>query len=342
MSRPPLLSVVIPVYNRGEVIRHTLESVRRASAGLDVETIVVDDGSDEPIAPVIDRLGYSPARLIRQTNKGLLFARLAGLSAATGRYLLFLDSDDLVSEAKFRLQTAAMLEAQADVSYTDQARCTLAGDFDALTFEPEPALRNTGEAADFYINIQPAPHNPVFRTDYLRHTVAQAYFPPSRLYNPVAEIWFYHNAAPRPGRIIRVPGPHTIIGNHPGVRLTSNWERMAIASLAVMEAFVRTVPDSSQTATARRLVGEVAFRSWRGLPRGFSPTFEERELQITRRLAPGYSGGSGGGLFKLASLCLGRERAGRLSRRIRGKSYSSCRTLSDGDVARQLAQLPPP
>src|SRR4051812_14693416 len=93
----PDLSVVIPVFNRGELIRYTLESVRRASAGLAVEVIVVDDGSTTPVADDIARLGYEPTQVIRQPNQGLLFARMTGLKHATGENVLFLDSDDLVS-----------------------------------------------------------------------------------------------------------------------------------------------------------------------------------------------------------------------------------------------------
>jgi glycosyltransferase involved in cell wall biosynthesis len=54
---PPDISVIIPVFNRGILIRYTLESVRRASAGLAVEFIVVDDGSEPPAAESIARLG---------------------------------------------------------------------------------------------------------------------------------------------------------------------------------------------------------------------------------------------------------------------------------------------
>jgi hypothetical protein len=51
----PDVSIVIPVYNRGEIIRYTLESVRQAADGLSVEVIVVDDGSDPPAAESIAR-----------------------------------------------------------------------------------------------------------------------------------------------------------------------------------------------------------------------------------------------------------------------------------------------
>lgn len=342
---PADISIVIPVYNRGDLIHYTMESVRRASRGLAVETLVVDDGSDRPVAEDLARLGYADGgRVIRQSNQGLLFARLAGLAAATGRHLLFLDSDDLLSEGKLRAQVAAMDAARCDVSYTDTARATLAGDLDAIAITHDAPLRATTDAADFFINVQPAPHSPVFRTAYLREVVRTAWFPPSPLYNCVAEIWFYHNAAPSSARIVHVAGAPAIIGQHADARLTNHWEKLGVASLGVMESFARSVPATPEHARVLRLVGEKAFAAWRRLPRGFSPVFEDRMLDVWSRLTAGHRDGAalGGRAFQLTSRLLGPVQAGRLFRRWQNQDYASCRTLSDGEFSALLAQLPPP
>lgn len=340
----PDVSVIIPVYNRGDLIRYTLESVRRASAGLAVETIVVDDGSDVPVATDLARLGFGDfARVVRQPNQGLLFARLAGLAAATGRYVLFLDSDDFIATDKLQRQITAMETSASEISYSDTARCDLAGEFDSLVPVADAAERATTDSADMLITIQPAPHSPIFRADYLRAVVRDAFFPPSPLYNPVAEIWFYHNAAPRPVRTVHVPGPLTIIGHHPATRLTNHWERLAVASLGVMEAFARTVPDTAEHARCRRLVGEKAFRAWRRLPRGFSAEIGARHLALWHRLGdPQRVDALGGGAFQLAARALGPETAGRIFRRFQNGSYERCRTMSDTEASTLLAALPAP
>jgi hypothetical protein len=345
MSGPtsPDISVVIPVRNRGELIRYTLESVRRASAGVAVEVIVVDDGSSFPAAESITQLGYHPDKMIRQDNQGLLFARLTGLTAASGRYVLFLDSDDLVSPEKLRAQVAAMDVTPAAVSYTDTARCTLAGDYDALAVQRDEPCLETTDAAEFHITVQPAPHSPVFRTDYLRSIVAGALFPPSPLYNPVAEIWFYHNAAPRPARIVKVPGPHTIIGLHPGARLTSYWERLGVASLAVQEAFARACPATPAAARARQLAAEKAFAAWRRLPRGFSPDFGRRLLGIWRRLNQKTDLRKlGGGGYQTLARLFGPVGAARLLKLVQSQSYARVRTVDDGAFRLLMGMLPPP
>lgn len=339
----PDLSVIIPVYNRGELICYTLESIRRATANLAIETILVDDGSTVPAAHSVTQLGYAPTRLIRQTNQGLLFARLTGLSAATGRHILFLDSDDLVSPSKLNAQVAAMDHATADVSYTDTARATLTGDFENLAITSDASLCATDDPATFFIDVQPAPHSPVFRRSYLDEIVRTAFFPPSAHYNAVAEIWFYHNAAPRPGRVVYVPGPRAIIGQHPDARLTNHWEKLGVASLAVMEAFARTCPsDTTHARRARQLVGERAFGAWRRLPRGFSPDFAARMLAIWRTLTDGTcSSARGGGPFQTLANLLGPFAAARLLHRFQAGSYAACRTMADDEFAQLLSALPP-
>jgi glycosyltransferase involved in cell wall biosynthesis len=338
----PVLSIIIPVYNRGDVIRYTLESVRRASAGLGVETIIVDDGSAPPTADTLARLGFTPSQLVRQNNQGLLFARLAGLARATGRNVLFLDSDDLVSPDKFRLQLAAMDAAGAEVSYSDSAHCVLEGDYEALTITSDSPAPDATDSTEFCLVVQPAPHSPIFRTDWLRQAVDQAFFPPSPLYNSVAEIWFYHNAAPRRGRAVRVPGPHTIVGAHPGARLTNHWEKLGVASLAVMEAFARTCPDTPDAPRARQFVAEAAFRSWRVLPRDFNPEFCERIMALWRKLGPGRTKNIGGRYFQVLAHLLGPLPAARLLHRFQSRPYAQIHTMTDDEFERLLRALPAP
>jgi hypothetical protein len=339
---PPDLSVIIPIYNRGEFVRYTLESIRRASAGLSVETIIIDDGSAPPVADSLARLGFTPTVLVRQENRGLLFARLLGLARATGRYVIFLDSDDLVSPEKFRLQLAAMQAADADVSYSDSAHGEIFGDYDTIRTTPDAPMLDTTDATEFCLVVQPPPHSPIFRTKWLRPAVERPLFPPSPLYNSVAEVWFYHNVAPRSGRVVRVPGPHSIVGSHSGSRLTNHWEKLGAGSLAVMEAFARSCPNVPETSHARRLVGEAAFRAWRKLPRDFSPEFGDRLLVLWRRLAPGFSPALGGSSFQALARLLGAERAGLIFRRLQARPYTESRTMTDTDFEQLLRLLPPP
>lgn len=86
----PTVSVVIPCFNQARYLRAAVESVRRQSHA-PIEHIVVDDGSTDDTGAVARSLSVA---LIRQPNKGVSEARNAGLAAAHGDLIVFLDADD--------------------------------------------------------------------------------------------------------------------------------------------------------------------------------------------------------------------------------------------------------
>jgi glycosyltransferase involved in cell wall biosynthesis len=91
----PTISVVIPLYNKGEYIKRALTSVLNQTCRV-LEIIVVDDGSTDEGLERVERLARanSTIRIIRQENKGPGAARNAGLHIAEGKYIAFLDADD--------------------------------------------------------------------------------------------------------------------------------------------------------------------------------------------------------------------------------------------------------
>lgn len=88
-----LFSVVIPTYNRADLLRRTLESVF-AQECRDFEVIVMDDGSTDHTESIV-KLWGDKIRLLRTQNAGAGAARNAGIKEARGEYIAFLDSDDL-------------------------------------------------------------------------------------------------------------------------------------------------------------------------------------------------------------------------------------------------------
>src|SRR5262245_46858211 len=89
----PLVSIVIPTYNREDLVAQAIESAV-AQTHPRCEVIVVDDGSTDATADVLRRF---EGRIIavRQENKGLSGARNTGIRKASGSFVGFLDSDDL-------------------------------------------------------------------------------------------------------------------------------------------------------------------------------------------------------------------------------------------------------
>ncbi len=116
MNDPPLVSVIIPAYNRETYLAETLDSLQ-AQTLQDFEVIVVDDGSTDGTADLIRR---RPERIhyIYQENAGPAAARNRGLSQARGRFVAFLDSDDLWRPRFLEATTARLLRDPAiDVAF---------------------------------------------------------------------------------------------------------------------------------------------------------------------------------------------------------------------------------
>lgn len=116
---PPLVSVIIPTYNRCPLVREAIESVL-AQRFRDFELIVVDDGSTDGTVGELGSFGGS-LRLVRQDRKGVAAARNSGVAVARGRYIAFLDSDDLWLSKKLAIQTAFMEQnTDFEISQTEE------------------------------------------------------------------------------------------------------------------------------------------------------------------------------------------------------------------------------
>lgn len=341
-ASPITTSVVIPGYNRSEPLKYTLRSAARAAAAAPgrTEVILVDDGS---VPPLEEQLAGFDAGLalthLRQANQGSIVARQAGLAAAAGAYVLFLDSDDLVAPEKLARQVAAMAEVRADVSYADMAAATLGPAYEVATFAPADVLPATAEPAVLYLGLQPAPHNPVYRRSYLAAALGRPLIPAERAMDPAGDAWLYYNLAPFPARIVKVAGAFAAPGPHGEDRYSHHWEKLGVAALLVMERFIRACHQRPDTEPARCAAGAAAFRAWRGLPRGFSPEFEARLLDVFQRAPGGPARGLGTARFAALAALLGPVGAGRLLRLLRGRPYAQSRTLTDPELRLLLEGL---
>lgn len=126
MQATPLVSIIIPTFNRAGVLPKALDSVLTQEYH-DWELIVVDDGSTDDTPRVIaDYQRRIPAlRYVRQTNRKQAAARNHGMRLARGKYLAFLDSDDEWLPGKLRRQ-AAILDTHPEIGmvYGNQLMAT--------------------------------------------------------------------------------------------------------------------------------------------------------------------------------------------------------------------------
>jgi len=114
---PPLVSVIIPTFNRGYCVA---ESIRSVLAQGELELIVVNDGSKDATAKEL--ASFPTIQIINLAeNHGVSYARNKGLERARGSLICFLDSDDLWEEGKLKAQVQWMqLHPECMAVYTDE------------------------------------------------------------------------------------------------------------------------------------------------------------------------------------------------------------------------------
>jgi len=112
-------SVIIPVYNRASTLKSAIESVLSQTFS-DYEIIVVDDGSDKVVKkalkPYMGRVKY----IKLNNNFGVSHARNIGIKAARGKYIAFLDSDDLWLPDKLQMQFDMFQQSDLPVIHTNE------------------------------------------------------------------------------------------------------------------------------------------------------------------------------------------------------------------------------
>ena len=116
----PWVSVIIPTYNRRDLLREAIRSVLEQSFR-DFELIVVDDGSEDGTREMIQREFPGLLTYIYQENQGVSRARNRGIETSRGKYIAFLDSDDLWLKKKLERQVQFMQQnPEAMICYTDE------------------------------------------------------------------------------------------------------------------------------------------------------------------------------------------------------------------------------
>ena len=122
-NRNPLVSVVVPIYNIDKYLGICIESLVNQSYR-NLEIILVDDGSPDRCPEICDLYQKKDNRIkvIHKPNGGLVSARKAGLEAATGSLVGYVDGDDWVNPDFYNSLVVAMLDADADIAIAGQSR----------------------------------------------------------------------------------------------------------------------------------------------------------------------------------------------------------------------------
>ena len=117
----PDITVVIPTYNRKEYLQQAIASCFAGNEAIDVEVVVVDDGSTDGTRAYLEQLDDARVRPILQEHQGGQAARNRGLAEAQGQYIKFLDDDDWLAEGALVTEVNMLNQSGADVSFAGYA-----------------------------------------------------------------------------------------------------------------------------------------------------------------------------------------------------------------------------
>ena len=111
-----IISVIVPVYNVEKYLATCLESIVNQTYPY-LEIIVINDGSTDSSQEIIHQYAYKDSRikLISQQNNGLSAARNSGMAAATGTYIVFVDSDDYIEKHMLAQMLSRLESTGADI-----------------------------------------------------------------------------------------------------------------------------------------------------------------------------------------------------------------------------------
>ena len=121
------ISVIVPVYNAASTLEYTVGSILSPSFFGNCELILVDDGSSDGSSELCDRLAGidKGIKVIHKKNGGVSSARNEGMAAASGQYITFVDSDDLLPKDCIEIWLSALSDCDADL-YVGGYRSSLA------------------------------------------------------------------------------------------------------------------------------------------------------------------------------------------------------------------------
>lgn len=121
MQNVPLVSIIMPAYNAENTILRALDSLTSQTFRDEIEVIVINDGSKDGTAEVVNNFYNENAlnwKLIFQVNSGEAQARNAGLDICTGKYILFLDADDSLHPDALELLVKVAEKNQCDLVFS--------------------------------------------------------------------------------------------------------------------------------------------------------------------------------------------------------------------------------
>lgn len=187
----PLVSIVIPVYNTVRYLGDCIESVKNQSYPK-LEILLIDDGSEYHCADLCDYFAQQDERInvIHKRNGGVSDARNLGTTLASGEYITYVDSDDIISSTMIIDLLGALLKSDSDVSICNIKRfrnCPPNSPKRPYCGAVEQCFSGVSamEAMLYQKHFDTSASGKLYKTDLMK----QHYFPVGKLFEDLATIY---------------------------------------------------------------------------------------------------------------------------------------------------------
>lgn len=146
------ISCIVPVYNVEDYIEECLESLLNQKLK-DIEIIIVNDGSTDSSMDKVKKFNDSRIKIINQSNQGLSAARNTGIRHSTGKYLLFMDSDDFIANDYCLEEMYELAEEYNSDILVGNAKCYYEDGSTACFYkDPKYFYKRSMSGAEYLIN----------------------------------------------------------------------------------------------------------------------------------------------------------------------------------------------
>lgn len=179
-SNHPCISVIVPVYNAGQYLSGCVWSVLSQSYPA-IELLLIDDGSTDGSGAICDACGAadSRVRVIHTENRGVCCARNAGLDAASGDYIAFLDADDALLDDALMTMYGLLRENQCDIAACTKLSFNADGSHRKVDFPAAFELWSGKQGLEASLRDHPATYS-VWGKLYRRAAIGDVRFVPGR------------------------------------------------------------------------------------------------------------------------------------------------------------------
>lgn len=160
MSEACDISVIVPCYNANRYLNICLESLK-AQRVPNIEMIFIDDGSTDSTGAILDAFARaeSRARVVHVRNEGVSAARNRGISMATGRYIAFMDADDVLEENALSILYQAAVKSGAQITSANhtlfdvERGCRVPVEIEPVVPQPSEIVREIIHMHHIYNNL---------------------------------------------------------------------------------------------------------------------------------------------------------------------------------------------